>query len=316
MEKRNLGKTDLTVAPIVLGGNVFGWTIDEKESFAVLDAFIDQGFNAIDTADSYSRWVPGHKGGESETIIGKWLKARPGMRDRVVIFTKVASDLGGDRKGLSARWIAQAAEDSLSRLGIEKIDLYFSHWFDPDTPFQETLEAYDRLIRAGKVGVIGASNHDATQLEDALRVSVKHGLPLYQALQPGYNLYSRMPFEGPLRDLCIRENLGVVPYFALAAGFLTGKYRSKADLGKSARGAGVEKYLDDRGIAILDALQTAANRHGATQAEIALAWLMAQPGITAPIASATSIGHVDSFARAATLKLDPDDLELLDGASR
>ncbi|MGE0232961.1 MAG: aldo/keto reductase [Flavobacteriaceae bacterium] len=315
MKNRPLGRTGLSIAPIVMGGNVFGWTIDEKTAFAVLDAFVDLGFNAIDTADSYSRWVPGNKGGESEAIIGNWLKARPGMREKVVIFTKVGSDMGQGRKDLSPRWIARAAEDSLARLGVDTIDLYFSHWFDPETPFEATLEAYDRLIKAGKVRAVGASNHDAAQLEEALRTSEPLDLPRYKVLQPGYNLYSRTPFEGALRELCLREGLGVVPYYALAAGFLSGKYRSKADLGQSVRGGGIEKYLDARGAAILDALDAVSDRHGATPAEISLAWLMAQPGITAPIASATRVAHVQSFARAATLSLDDEDMRLLNSAS-
>jgi aryl-alcohol dehydrogenase-like predicted oxidoreductase len=315
MDKRPLGRTGLEIAPLVLGGNVFGWTIDEKRSFEVLDAFVDHGFNAIDTADVYAAWAPGNQGGESETIIGRWLAANPGKRGKVVVFTKVGSDMGGSgRKGLSARWIGEAVEDSLRRLGVERIDLYFSHWPDPGTPQEETLGAYDRLLKAGKVRAIGASNLDAAQLADALAISGTKGLPRYEVLQPEYNLYERAGFEGPLADLCRREGLGVVTYFALASGFLTGKYRSKADFGKSPRGEDMGKYLDARGLAILAALDTVSVRHGAKPAEVALAWQMRKPAVTAPIASATTRAHVESFARAAGLKLSADDMAALDGA--
>ncbi|MBL0374702.1 aldo/keto reductase [Rhizobium sp. KVB221] len=310
MEKRPLGKTGLDIAPLALGGNVFGWTIDEQQSFAVLDAFIDHGFNAIDTADVYSSWAPGNKGGESETIIGKWLKARPGMRDRVVIFTKVGSDLGGDRKGLSERWILRAAEDSLRRLGVETIDLYFSHWPD-ETPYAETLGAYEKLLNAGKIRSIGASNLDAAQLGESLKVSRENNLPAYQVLQPEYNLYARSGFEGPLRDLCIEQNIGVVNYYGLASGFLSGKYRNAKDLEQSARGEDVATYLNARGFAVLDALDQVSAAHGVKPAEVALAWLMASPGITAPIASATRVSHVESFARAADLALSDEDMAVL-----
>ncbi|WP_085787185.1 aldo/keto reductase [Ketogulonicigenium robustum] len=321
MQQRKLGSSGLTTAPLVLGGNVFGWTIDAPTSFDVLDAFVDHGFNAIDTADVYSAWVPGNKGGESETIIGKWLKARPGMREKVTLFTKVGSQMGPadavpPHKGLSARWITTAVEDSLKRLGIETIDLYFSHWPDPDTPYEETLRAYEGLLQAGKVRAIGASNLDADQLGESLRVAKAHGLPSYQVLQPGYNLYDRTPFEGALADLCQSEGIGVVVYYALASGFLSGKYRSEADLDKSKRGGGVKKYLTPRGLRILDALDAVASAHGASSAEIALAWLMAQPAVTAPIASATSTAQIASFARAAALTLTADQLAALGDASR
>ncbi len=315
MDKRTLGDTGFSIAPIVFGGNVFGWTVDEKTSFALLDAFVDHGFNAIDTADSYSIWAPGNSGGESETIIGNWLKARPGMRDRVVIFTKVASDLGKPgQKGLSAKWITEEVENSLSRLNVDSIDLYFSHWMDPDTPQEETLGAYDRLVRDGKVKAIGASNHDADYLAKALKISAEQGLPAYQVVQPEYNLYDRDAFEGLLCDLCQESGLGVVTYFSLASGFLSGKYRSKADLGQSARGSRVEKYLDARGLAILDALDLASQNYSATPAEIALAWLIAKKGVAAPIASATKPAHLDSFVKAVELKLSDEDMQALDAA--
>jgi len=316
MVKRALGNTGFSIAPIVFGGNVFGWTIDDKQSFAVLDAFVDHGFNAIDTADVYSAWAPGNAGGESETIIGKWLKARPGMRDKVVIFTKVGADLRKPgKKGLSERWILEAVEGSLSRLGVDAIDLYFSHWPDPDTPYAETLGAYEKLLKAGKVKTIGASNLDAKQLAEALAVAKKNGLPGYQVLQPEYNLYDRASYDGALRDLCIREGLGVVTYYSLASGFLSGKYRSKDDLAQSKRGQGVAKYLNARGDAILDALDAVSARHGAKPAEVALAWLIAREGVTAPIASATSVAQVESFAKSAELSLTREDLAALDQAS-
>jgi len=316
MEKRALGKTGLSIAPLVLGGNVFGWTMNQEQSFAVLDAFVDHGFNAIDTADVYAAWAPGNSGGESETIIGSWLKARPGMREKVVIFTKVGSDLGKPgQKGLSERWILNAVEGSLSRLGVEAIDLYFSHWPDPETPHEETLGAYEKLLKAGKVKAIGASNLDAAQLGEALAVAKEKDLPPYQVLQPEYNLYDRASYDGALRDLCMKEGIGVVTYFSLASGFLTGKYRSKGDLGQSKRGGGVAKYLTPRGEAILTALDEVSGRHATKPAEVALAWLIGREGVTAPIASATSVAHVESFARAASLSLSSEDLAALDAAS-
>lgn len=312
MQLRPLGQTGLAIAPLVFGGNVLGWTIDEAQGFRVLDAFVDHGFTAIDTADVYSRWAPGNRGGESETILGRWLKARPGMRDRVTIFTKVGSDMGGPgEKGLSARWIATAVEASLRRLGTDVIDLYFAHWPDAETPVEETIAAFGALRDAGKLRAIGASNLNAEQLGQALALSDK-GLPAWQVLQPEYNLYSRDSFEGPLRDLCLARGLGVVSYFALASGFLTGKYRGPADLGQSARGEDMGDYFTPRGFALLDALDRVAAAQGATPAEVALAWVMAQPGITAPIASATKPAHVESFARAATLRLTAGELSALD----
>lgn len=312
---RPLGRTGLEIAPLVLGGNVFGWTVDERQSFDLLDSFVDAGLNAIDTADSYSRWVQGHQGGESETIIGSWLKANPGKRDKVLIFTKVGSDLGGDKKGLSARWITQAAEDSLRRLQTDVIDLYQSHWPDPETPLEETLSAYERLLRAGKVRAIGASNLDVAQLHRALTVARERGLPRYATLQPEYNLYERRGFEGELRDLCIREGLGVITYFSLASGFLTGKYRSTEDLGKSQRGAGIGKFLNPRGARILEALDRLGAAKSANAGEVALAWLIAQKGVTAPIASATDRGQLASLVRATNLKLSSEDIGLLNAAS-
>lgn len=315
MAHRRLGNTGLSIAPVVFGGNVFGWTADEATSFRVLDAFVDLGFNAIDTADVYSSWVQGNKGGESETIIGKWLKARPGAREKVVLFTKVGSDLGQPgQKGLSEKWIIQAVEGSLSRLGVDTIDLYFSHWPDEQTPYEETLSAYDKLLKAGKIKAIGASNLDARQLSEALTVAKDKGLPAYQVLQPEYNLFDRDAYDGALRDLAIREGLGVVTYYSLASGFLTGKYRSMADLGQSQRGDGIKKYLTPRGDAILKALDEVSNRHSVKPAEVALAWLIAREGVTAPIASATSVAQVQSFAKAAELKLGAEDIALLDSA--
>ena len=310
MQKRPLGRTGLTVAPLILGGNVFGWTADEPTSFKVLDTFANAGFNAVDTADVYSSWHEGNKGGESETIIGKWMKARKN-RDKIVIITKVGSDMGSGHKGLKAAYIEEAVEHSLRRLQIEQIDLYLSHWPDADTPFEETLSAYQKLLAKGKVRAIGASNLDAAQLKASLAVAAKHKLPRYEVLQPEYNLYDRSSFEGPLQKLCIAEEIGVITYFALAKGFLSGKYRSKSDLGQSARGEDVEAYLNARGHRILAALDAAALRHNAKPAEVALAWLMAQPGVTAPIASATTVAQTQSLVRAASLKLSADDLAAL-----
>lgn len=316
MQKRELGRTGLSIAPLVFGGNVFGWTADEKTSFDLLDAFVDHGFNAIDTADVYSSWVPGNTGGESETVIGRWLKARPGMRERVVIFTKVGSDWGKPgQKGLSARWIAEAVEHSLRRLQTDRIDLYFSHWADPETPYAETLGAYDALLKAGKIGAIGASNLDAAQLGEALQVARDQGLPGYQVLQPEYNLYARDSFEGPLADLCIREGLGVVNYYGLAAGFLTGKYRRAADVEGSSRGNRIGSYMNPKGQAILAAMDQVAEAHDAQLAEVALAWLMIRPGVTAPIASATSLAQLAPLMKSAELKLTAEDLAALDRAS-
>jgi aryl-alcohol dehydrogenase-like predicted oxidoreductase len=312
--KRKLGNTGFDVAPLALGGNVFGWTADEAMSFRLIDAFVDAGFNLIDTADSYSRWVTGHQGGESETVIGRWIAKRR-RHDDVVIATKVGSDMGQGHKILRKEYVLQAAEASLRRLQVDCIDLYQSHWDDENTPFEETLLAYDQLIRQGKVRAIGASNLPAARLREALAVSDSKRLPRYATLQPHYNLYERASFEGELQSLCIKENLGVITYFSLAAGFLTGKYRSAADFGKSARGPGMKKLLNPRGMKILDALDALAARLHAKPAQIALAWLMARPGVTAPIASATNLDQLNEILRAATLKLDAAAINTLDEAS-
>jgi aryl-alcohol dehydrogenase-like predicted oxidoreductase len=317
VELRPLGTTGFSIAPLVLGSNVFGWTINEQASFAVLDAFVDHGFNAIDTADVYSNWAPGNEGGEAETIIGRWLKARPGVRDKVIIFTKVGWDLERlGEKGLSKRWIGHAIERSLTRLATDVIDVYFSHTPDPATHVEETLAAYDELLKAGKIRAIGASNHDAVQLSEALAVAEARGVPRYEVVQPQYNLYDRASYDGALRDLSIARGFGVVTYFSLASGFLTGKYRSEADLEHSARAGLVAHYLDDRGHAILNALDEVAFAHGASVGEIALAWLMAREGVTAPIASATSISQVESFAEALSVRLTDEQFNLLDETGR
>ncbi|HHT7402334.1 TPA: aldo/keto reductase, partial [Raoultella ornithinolytica] len=312
MNTRPLGKTGFSIAPLVFGGNVFGWTCDEKTSFAILDAFVDHGFDAIDTADVYSRWADGNQGGESETLIGRWLQARPGMRDKVKIFTKVGSDLGlPGQKGLKKAWIQQAVENSLRRLNTDYIDLYFAHWPDPETPIAETLSAFHALQQAGKIRATGASNLDAQQLSAALEVARKEGLPAWQVLQPEYNLYHRSAFEGALCDLCISREIGVVTYYSLASGFLTGKYRQQADLAQSQRGSGIGKYLNPRGMRIIDTLEEVAAQHHAKPGEVALAWLMGREGVTAPIASATSVAQVESFARAAQLTLNAAQLARL-----
>ena len=315
MKLRALGTTGLDVAPLVFGGNVFGWTVDEKTSFALLDAFVDAGLNAIDTADVYSAWAPGNSGGESETIIGKWLKQQPAKRDKVLILTKVGSALGKPVKDLSASWIAQSVEGSLRRLGVDRIDLYQSHWYVASAANEETLGAYDALLKAGTVRAIGCSNFDAPQLAAALKVAKEKGLPRYQTLQPEYNLFDREGFDGALQELVLRENIGVITYYSLASGFLSGKYRSDADLIKSARGGGIAKNLNPRGMRILDALDAVASQHGAKPAEVALAWLMAQKAVTAPIASATTLEQMVSLVRAVHLDLTAQDLALLDAAS-
>ena len=314
MEKRRLGRSDLMVSPLCLGGNVFGWTADEATSFKVLDAYADAGLNFIDTADVYSTWVPGHKGGESEVIIGKWMKAR-GNRDKLVIATKVGSEMGPNQKGLSKSYIGSAVEASLQRLQTDYIDLYQSHRDDLDTPQQETLGAYEELIRDGKVRAIGASNFTAARLKEALDISAELGLPRYESLQPKYNLSDRAEYEAELEPLCRREEIGVIPYYGLASGFLTGKYRSDADFGKSVRGGRMAAYLDDRGRRILAALDAVAARKNATPAQIALAWLMARPGITAPIASATSVEQIRDLVQATKVLLDNDDIAQLDRVS-
>jgi len=310
MEKRRLGKSELLVAPLCLGGNVFGWTADEEMSFRLLDGFVDAGFNFIDTADVYSKWAPGHHGGESETIIGDWLKRR-GKRDDVVIATKVGSEMAPRKKGLSKAYIARAAEESLRRLGTDYIDLYQSHRDDPDTPIEETLEAYGALIKAGKVRAIGASNFTAERLAASLNASARSGPPRYETLQPEYNLMVRA-FEKELAPLCARHDVSVIPYYGLASGFLTGKYRSKADLKQSPRGEDVEAYLNERGFAVLDALDAIAERHRATPAQVALAWLMTK--VTAPIASATNPKQLGDLIASTEVRLNTADIALLDAA--
>jgi aryl-alcohol dehydrogenase-like predicted oxidoreductase len=309
---RRLGATDLLIAPMVFGGNVFGWTADRETSFALLDAFVAGGGTMIDTADSYSHWVPGHQGGESETIIGEWLK-RTGKRDAVQIATKTG--MGPiDGPVLAPDRIVAACEASLRRLGVDAIDLYYAHQDDEATPQDAVLEAFDRLARAGKVRVIGASNFRAVRLKAAVDLGKKRGLPRYHVLQPEYNLVSRHRFEGELQDYCLQENIGVLPYYGLASGFLTGKYRTPADLSKSVRGGRMAELLDGRGSAVLAAMDAVAADTGASLAQIALAWLMAQPGVTAPIASATSVAQLEQLLPAMTLALSEDQLARLSNA--
>ncbi len=301
--------------PVVFGANVFGWTVDQPTAIRLLDRFVDGGLNAIDTADVYSRWVPGNKGGESETMIGHWLKASPARRAQVVLITKVGMAPGPDGKGLSAKSIAAGVEASLHRLQTDRIDLYLSHKPEAATPIEETLRAYESLIHAGKVRAIGSSNSTAPSLREALDTAAASKLPRYEVEQPEYNLCERGKFEGPLRDLCIAEGLGVIVYYSLASGFLSGKYRSKADLKGRARAGGVEKHISERGLRILDALSSVAKAHGAKPAEVALAWLIAQKGVTAPIASATTLDQVDSLVRAARLELAAEEIRSLTDAS-
>ena len=315
MIKRTLGRSGLTVSPWCFGGNVFGWTADEATSFRLLDAFVDKGFDFIDTADVYSRWAPGHTGGESETIIGRWVVERRN-RDKVVIATKVGMEMGPGKDNLSPAYIREAVEASLKRLGTDYIDLYQSHRDDPKTPAEETLQAYAELVKSGKVRAIGASNFSTERLATSIEISRHDGLPRYETLQPEYNLYSRTGFESGLQKLCVDHEIGVIPYFSLAAGFLTGKYRSEKDFDKSPRGQGMAKYLDERGHRILAALDQVGEAHGAEPAQVAIAWLLAQPSIAAPIASASKVQQFDSLAQAAELTLSSHDLETLDIASR
>jgi aryl-alcohol dehydrogenase-like predicted oxidoreductase len=313
MQLRPLGNSPLSIAPLAFGGNVFGWSADEKRSFELLDAFVDAGFNLIDTADVYSAWVPGNRGGESETIIGKWLQ-RSGKRDKVVIATKVAK--WAEHPGLSPANILQAVDGSLQRLQTDHIDLYFAHQDDADVPMAETLGAFARLIEAGKVRAIGASNFTADRFADALDVSKQHGLPRYEALQPEYNLVSRTGYEKDFEPLIRRENIGVISYYGLASGFLSGKYRSAADLAKSsARSGAVKKYLNPHGLQVLAALDAVAAEQCATTAQIALAWLIARPGLTAPIASATSVEQLNELFGAPKLQLTANQIAALDLAS-
>jgi aryl-alcohol dehydrogenase-like predicted oxidoreductase len=314
MQTRTLGKSDLKVVPLMLGGNVFGWTIDAEQSFAILDAFVDRGFNFIDTADVYSKWVPGHTGGESETIVGQWFK-RSGKRDKVVLATKVGMDLGDGKEGLKKAYIVQAVEDSLRRLQTDHIDLYQSHKDDESTPLEETLEAYALLIDQGKVREIGASNFKADRLASALDLADEKKLPRYQSLQPEYNLYDRQDYETNLAPTAEKYGLGVIPYFSLASGFLTGKYKTQEDAKGANRETRVAKYFDERGMKILKALDEVSHETGAAQASISLAWLLAQPTITAPIASATSVKQLESLFAAVDLTLDQSALAKLTEAS-
>jgi aryl-alcohol dehydrogenase-like predicted oxidoreductase len=313
MDKRQLGRSGVYVAPLTFGGNVFGWTIDEKTSFQILDGFIAASFDFIDTADVYSRWVPGHHGGESETVLGNWMRQR-GNRDKVIIATKVGGDMG-EGKNITKKYILQEVESSLIRLQTDYIDLYQTHFDELDTPVEETLEAYAQLIKEGKVRVIGASNFTPARLKASLEASALHGYPRYETFQPHYNLYEREIFEKELEQVCLDNQLGVINYWALAAGFLTGKYRSDVDLGKSPRGAGVKKYLNERGFRILAALDQVAARYESTPASVAIAWLIARPSVTAPIASATSLEQLESLVKATELSLDKTAISQLDEAS-
>ncbi|MDR5770301.1 MULTISPECIES: aldo/keto reductase [unclassified Caballeronia] len=312
MQTRTIGKSDLKVAPLSFGGNVFGWTADERTSFSILDAFVDHGLNFVDTADVYSAWIDGHQGGESETIIGKWFK-ESGKRDKIVLATKVG--MLSTRSGLSAANIAAAVDDSLRRLKTDYIDVYYSHRDDENTPLEETLGAYQKLIAAGKVRVIGASNYSGARVEEALKISKESGLPAYEILQPEYNLYDREAYETDLEPVVEANKLAVATYFSLASGFLSGKYRSKEDTQEKARGSRVEKYLNDRGLKIVDALVEVAKRNDTAPATVALAWIIARPSVTAPIASATSVQQLESLAEATRLQLTPEDVKALDEAS-
>ena len=314
MKRRKLGNSGLEVAPLALGGNVFGWTIDEPASFQVLDAFVAAGFNFVDTADVYSTWKPGNQGGESETILGNWMK-KSGNRKKVLIATKVGMDLGAGKKGLSKDYILRAGEESLRRLQTDYIDLYQAHTDDTTVPLQETLEAFAQLVKQGKVRAIGASNYTAPRVSKALEVSKKDGLPRYESLQPLYNLYDRADYEATLEPVCRENGIGVIPYYSLASGFLTGKYRSEADLEKSQRGAGVKKYLNARGFRILEALDQAAKKYNSTPAQVSLAWLLTNPTITAPIASATNVTQLRELLDATNVNLDRESIDLLDQAS-
>jgi len=309
MRKRLLGNTGLNVPVIMLGGNVLGWTMDEGASFDLLDRAVDAGLNFIDTADVYSSWVPGHTGGESETILGNWLK-KSGKRDQVILATKV-----GIEKGLAPNYIQDAVEDSLRRMQTDHIDLYQAHKDDPKTPLEHTLGAFDRLIQQGKVRFIGASNYSGARVREALEVSKENGLPAYQTLQPHYNLLEREKYEADLAPVAQEYGLGVIPYFSLASGFLTGKYRSKADLAGKTRGGMVEKYLNDRGLDVLQTLDSIAKTHNSTPARVALAWLLARPGITAPIASATTADQLNELVEASELSLERSSIEKLSAAS-
>ncbi len=313
MQHRTLGKSTLSFAPIVLGSNVFGWTTDEKTSLSILSAFVERGFSAIDTADVYSVWVTGHRGGESESMIGQWLK-RGGQRDKIIIMTKVGMQMPSG-KGLSRPHILASAEESLRRLNTDHIDLYQAHCEDPSIALDETLEAFAELIRAGKVRAIGASNFTAPRLAEALAVAKAKGLPSYVSLQPNYSLVARSNFEGPLQQLCLKEGIGVIPYYVLAAGFLTGKYRHASDIEGKARAGSISRVFDQRGLAILAEMDRVAVQTGASVTQIALAWMLAQPGITAPIVSATSLAQLDEILGATEVRLDPAAIERLNQVS-
>jgi aryl-alcohol dehydrogenase-like predicted oxidoreductase len=314
MNKRKLGNSGLEIAPLAFGGNVFGWTADEQTSFQLLDAFVSAGFNFIDTADVYSKWAPGNQGGESEAILGRWLK-KSGKRNQVIVATKVGMEMGPDKKGLAKSYILRAVEDSLQRLQIDCIDLYQAHVDDPATSLEETLETFAQLIKQGKVRAIGASNYGADRLTQALEISQKNGLPRYECLQPHYNLCERADYETKLEPICRAHGLGVISYFSLAKGFLTGKYRSEQDFVKSVRGQGVKAYLNDRGFRILKTLDEIAAGYHSTPARVALAWLIARPSITAPIASATSLEQLTDLIEAAKLELSPAAIQKLNQAS-
>jgi aryl-alcohol dehydrogenase-like predicted oxidoreductase len=316
MKRRSLGRSGIEVAPLAFGANVFGWTVDEPTAFRLLDTFTDHGFNLVDTADVYSKWAPGNSGGESETVIGRWIGLGGGRREKIVLATKVGMEMPGGKKGLARQYIAQAMEDSLKRLKTDRIDLYQAHAEDPHTPIDETMEAFSRLARDGKVRAIGASNYVAESLDKAEQAAKAAGIPRYETLQPGYNLYLREEYERKLAPAVERLGIGVIPYYSLASGFLTGKYRTEADLAQSPRGAGIKtKYMNERGMKILDALDQVAKSKKAKCSQVALAWLMAQPTITAPIASATSIAQLRELMAAAELSLDRESLALLDRAS-
>ena len=314
MEYQKLGASCLNVSPICFGGNVFGWTATEKDSFRILDAFLDAGFNFIDTADVYSRWADGNEGGESEIILGKWLQSR-GRRGKIVLATKFGMDMGSDKVGLSPEYMATAVEASLRRLQTDYIDLYQSHKDDDGTPVAATLEAYAKLIEQGKVREIGASNFATNRLKEALDASAKEGLPRYQSLQPLYSLVERREYEGEMEDLCSEENIGVISYFSLASGFLTGKYRSSSDVHGRARGPAVQKYMNEDGFRVVEALDEVAEKHSAKLGQVALAWLMARPSVTAPIASATNLDQLEELVSAADLILDPQDINKINEAS-
>jgi aryl-alcohol dehydrogenase-like predicted oxidoreductase len=313
MEKRKLGKSGIEIAPIAFGGNVFGWTADEATSHRLLDAFVDAGFSFVDTADVYSRWAPGNKGGESEAVIGSWLRKDRSKRDRIVLATKCG--MGLPSRALSRSNIVESVDASLKRLNTDRIDLFQSHKDDKDTPQEETLSTYAELVKAGKIRAIGASNFEAPRLAEAAKIAKEKALPRYESLQQHYNLMERSLFEGELENECLKEGIGVIPYYSLASGFLSGKYRTDADLGKSKRGAGVKKYLNDKGLAVLKALDAAAKKHNATNTQVALAWLMQRKSITAPIASATSLDQLKDLIAAPRIELDADSVAAIDKAS-